>query len=140
MKNQKILIIGSVAVILISIIVIIYMVTNKEEKIPDYLIEGIKPIENQDILKDTTVDNLKIMNASLLTRDEISTFKAILSNETNEEIKINKLYVIFYNEVESNKNLVLQNAIVAPNDNIYINLTSEIDLSKTTKIEYVLEN
>lgn len=141
MKNKKILIACLIIIVLASITTIIYIITtNNEEDTPDYLIEGIIPVANQDILKDTTVDNLNITKVSLLTREGVSSFKATVSNNKVETIKVNKLYAIFYTNEEEKKILVLSNVTIAPNDTTYINITSETDLSKTTKIEYILEN
>jgi len=140
MKNKKILIACLIIIILASLITIIYITTNKKEETPDYLIEGIEPVENEDILKDTSVNDLNITNVSLLTREGISTFKAKVSNNTSKSIKVNKLYVIFHLNEEEKKVQVLSNATIPSKDITYINLTSEIDLSKTTKIEYLLED
>ena len=140
MKNKKILIACLVVIILASVITIIYMLTNNKEETPDSKIEDFETVQNDSILNDATVENLKITNVSLLTRDSISSFKAQVLNETSESINIDKLYVVFYENETENKILVLSDITIPANDKTYINMTSETDLSKTTKIEYVLED
>lgn len=50
-----------------------------------------------------------ITNISLLTRDGISTYKAEVTNTTKEDLNIDKLYVIFYENDIENKVLALSN-------------------------------
>lgn len=140
MKNKKILIACLVVIILASVITIIYMLTNNKEETPNSKIEDFETVQNDSILNDATVENLKITNVSLLTRDGISSFKAQVLNETSESINIDKLYVVFYENETENKILVLSGITIPANDKTYINMTSETDLSKTTKIEYILED
>ena len=139
MNKKKILIIGSIVAILLSIAVIVYAATKSNNDPKDNYIEGINLPSNKDILKDATVNNLKISKVSVVTRDNISTYKATVSNETSASIKINKLYVIFYEGDAQRKVLALSETNLAPNKKTYINITSENDLTKVTKIEYVIE-
>lgn len=137
-NKKKLILIGSIVVILVSITSIIYMLTRKEEE-PTYTIDGIDLVEKKDILNDRVVSNLDITNVSLLTRNGISSYKATISNNTDEDITISNLYVVFYQEEEKIKMLALSDTIIKVNNMTYIGITSETDLSKTTKIEYVLE-
>lgn len=140
MKNKKIIIIVCLAlVILLAIGVSIYILTNKPEE-NKFKIDGIDVAENKDILKDTTVENLEITNISLLIRDGISTYSAQINNPTENDIAIDKLYVTFYEDDKENKLLALSNASIKTKGKAYINVTSESDLSKTTKITYSIEN
>lgn len=138
MDKKKIIIIGSIVAVLLSIAVIIY-VTTKTPNNEEYTIDGIDLPKNKEILNDTTVDNLKITDISLLTRNGVSTFKATVSNETAEDIIINKLYVVFYEGEKENKIPAIANATLSPGEKTYINITSESNLSNTSKIEYILE-
>lgn len=139
MKNKKILVPPLIVITLASIIAIIVILTNRDNDDDNYKINGIDLVENKDILKDAEISNLKITNVSLLTRDKISTFKALVSNDTENEIFIDQLYVKFYLKDNEQKILVLSGTKLAANAKTYINITSEIDLSKTTEIEYILE-
>ena len=138
MKNKKVLIICLIIIILVSIIANIYILSNKPEKdLPT--IDGIKIPEYKDILKETEIEGLKITNISLLTRDGMSSYKAEVTNNTDIKKEINKLYVVFHEEDNENKILALYNVSIESNEKTYINITSEKDLSKTTKITYVIE-
>ena len=136
MDKKKLLVIIAIITIAIAIGVIIINKDNKEE---DFKIDGIDLPTNKEILKDANVDNLKITNISLLTRDGISTYKATILNNTENDIKINILYIIFYeNEIE-HKAVALYDTEIQTKGEKYINITSDKDLSNITKIEYVLE-
>ncbi|MBQ2873473.1 MAG: hypothetical protein IJE89_05690 [Bacilli bacterium] len=137
-KKKKIILIISVIVIIISIIMSILLLTSKDKEEP-FTIDGIDLVENKDILKDKEVNNLNITDVSLLTRDGISTYRAMVSNNTNVDIKINKLYVKFYLDSEEIEIVVLNNTTLKSNGSTYISVTSETDLSKVKRIEYVME-
>jgi len=138
MDKKKIIIIGAIIAILLSVAVVIYA-SNKETQEPDFTIDGINLPTNKEILNDASVDELKITNVSLLTRNGISTFKATIKNETDNQITIKKLYAIFYEGETENKKLLSFDTTIPSGTEIYIDITSESDLSNTTRIEYVLE-
>lgn len=140
MDKKKVTIIVSILVITLSIILSILIITNKKEEKPNNVIDGIVLPETNDILKDATVENLKVTSASLLTRDGMSTYKAKLVNETDEDISVDSLYIIFYEGEKTNKIPALKYSTVKTKKETYINITSDKDLSKTTKIEYIIEN
>lgn len=138
MDKKKILIIGSIVAVILLLAVIIYIVSKpKEETLP--IIEGMNLPTNKDILKDTTIGNLEIKNISLIIRNGKSTFQATISNKTEEDIKINKLYAIFYEGETQNKKTLVLNSTIPSNKDALINILSESDLTNTTKIEYVIE-
>ena len=137
MNKKKLLAIGSITVIITSIITIVIMITqNKEE---EFTIEGISLPKNKEILKENSIENLKITDISLLTRDGISTYTATISNNTEEDIKIKTLYVIFYEKEQEYKAIALYDTKIQATKEKYIDITSEKDLSNITKIDYVLE-
>ena len=140
MDKKKVTLIVSILVIVLSVALSILIMTNKEEEKTSNTIEGITIPETKDILKDSTVENLKITNVSLLTREGKSTYKAEVVNETNEDISIDSLYVIFYEGENIKKIPALKYSKVKANDKTYISISLETDMSKTTKIEYIIEN
>ena len=71
MDKKKILIISVIGAIIIAAIIIFIIISNKEPQ-EEFTIDGINLPVNKDILKETTVDNLKIKDIFLLTREEIS--------------------------------------------------------------------
>lgn len=137
MDKKKILIVVLGVVILVSIIAAILIITNNEED-TKYGIEGIELPKNKEILKEKTVENLKITDISLLTREGISTYKAKVENNTNKDIEIDFLYVIFYEEKQENKIIALQDSTIEAESQTYINISSETDLSKTNNVKYEL--
>ena len=138
MDKKKILITGSIVAVILSVAVIIYVASKPKEE-PEFTIDGINLPTNKDILKDTTIENLDITNTSLIIRNGRSNFQATISNKTDKDIKINKLYVIFREEDKENKILALYDSLVSPGEDSYINITSEKDLTNTSRIEYVIE-
>ena len=138
MNKKKILMISSIVVIIISIIAIIIIMfnKNKEEK---FIIDGISLPQNKEVLKEGFVENLKISDVSLLTRDGISTYKAMISNDTEEDIDIKNLYVVFYEKNIEYKAIALYDTQIQAKKGKYIDITSDKELSNVTKIEYVLE-
>ena len=139
MDKKKLIIIGSVIAIIVSVVAIIFLVTKKDTE-GEYKIDGIDLPTNKDILKDVTIDNnIDITNISLLTRDGMSSYKATIKNTSDKDIKIKSLYVIFYEKDVEHKTLALYDTNLISQKEQYISIKSEIDLSNTTKIEYVLE-
>lgn len=137
-KKNKIILVVSILVILASIITSIFLLTKKDPEEPP-VIEGINLPRNKDVLKDNKVNELDITNVSLITRDGISTYKATISNNTNKDITINNLYVNFHHDNDETKTLTLKETTLKSNNSTYINITSETDLSNTTKIEYIVK-
>lgn len=139
MDKKKLIMIGSVTAIIVSVVAIIFLVTKKDTE-SEYKIDGIDLPENKEILKDQTIaDDIEITNISLLTRDGISSYKATIKNTSDKDIKIKTLYVIFYENDIENKTLALYDTNLVSQKEQYISIKSETDLSNTTKIEYVLE-
>lgn len=138
MDKKKLLVIGSIIVIIVSIIASIIIIVNKDNE-EEFTIDGIILPSNKEILKETTIDDLKITDISLLTRNGISTYKATALNETEENINIEALYIIFYENDIENKEIALYNTQITVNEKKHIDIISEKDLSNITKIEYILE-
>lgn len=140
MKSKKILIVCLFIIIFAGIITNIYILSNREKNnTNEFIDEDISTIENQDVLKDVMIGNLKITNGSLLIRDGISTYQAVVTNNTQNDIKINKLYVEFSNDTTSEKILALSNANIKANESTNIKIVTETDLTKVTKIKYIEE-
>ena len=137
-KKKIIVIVSLIAIIAASIITNVYILSN-QEKDNEFKIDGINSAENKDILKDSKAGNLDITNITLFNKNGTSVFKAKISNNTNEDINIDKLYVIFYENENENKKLAISNAMIKANGETYINISSPQDLTNSTSIKYVLE-
>ena len=140
MKNKKVLIICLTIIILSSLVTSIYLITKDKEEKPTNTLDGIDLVINEDILKDATIKNLLVTDVSLFTRDGISSYKAKVTNNSNTNTTISKLYVVFHVNNEQEKILALNNIKLNAQESKFINITSETNLSNTTKIEYLLEN
>jgi len=139
MDKRKLLIIGSLILIITSIIVSVFLLVNNEPLEEEFTIDGIELPKNKSILEDAMVDGLKITNVSLLTRDGMSSFRAQVLNETDNDMELDALTVVFYQEENEIEVIALIDTIISSNGDTYINIESETDLSDVTKIEYVLE-
>lgn len=134
-KKKKILLIGSVVVIIAAVVFVTLMLFNKPEE-EEFKIDGINLPQNKEALKEKEIDGLKITNVSLLTREGISTYKALVTNSTDNEM-VKTLDIIFYiddEEIKITKNISLGSAM-----NMYVNIEFELDLTNVSKIDYVLK-
>ena len=138
MDKKKKIIIGLGILFLVSLVLLVISVVNKPEE-EEFKIDGITLPENKEILKDKTIGDIKITNVSLLTKDGVSTFKARVYNNSDNDITIEKLTVVLSLDNEEKRVEILRNAKIASLEFTYVNITSQIDLSKVNKIEYVLE-
>jgi len=137
-KKKIIVIVSLIAIIVASVITNIYILSNQDKE-DEFKIDGITGVENKDILKDSKVGNLDITDITLFNNNGTSVYKAKISNNTNEDISIDKLYVVFYENKTENKKTALLNAMIKANGETYINISSKEDLTKSTDIKYVLE-
>lgn len=139
MQNKKIIIIVLIVLIIACIITNVYLLNNKPQE-NELIIDDIYPVENQEILKDTTYKELTITNISLLIREGISIYQADIINNTTNKISLDNLYIVFYENENKKKIPALENINLEPNEKTTINITTEADLSKTTNIEYITQN
>ena len=137
-KKKIIVIISLIVIILASVITNIYILSNQEED-EEFKIDGITETENKEILKDAKVGGLDITNISLLNKDGTSIYRAKITNNTDKDIDIDKLYVVFYEDKNEISLLGLSNAKIKSNDSTYISISSIDDLTKSTDIKYVVE-
>lgn len=137
--KKKIIIVFLVLIILGSILININLLSNKEKEEEKNQIEGIELVEDKNVLKDSKIENLDITDISIVTRDEISTYNASITNNTDDEIKFDKLYAVFHEDETTNEIIIASDFTLEPNESKSISIESEINLSKTTKIEYVVK-
>lgn len=131
MNKKTLLIISLIIIILVSIITNIYIILKDNKDTP----ENTKP----QFLQEITYKGLKISNASIETGNDLSEYKSMVTNISDNTIKIDKLYIIFYNNDQENKILALSNIELSQNENTVIDIVSEDDLNKITDIKFVLE-
>lgn len=136
MNRKKILIIILIVTLLLTVIVFSSS-GNKEKELSS--IDGVVSPHNKDVLGEQTIDNLKITEVSMLKVNDVSKFKALVTNKTANTVNIKRLKVIFSQKTKKTDVVVLENVKLAGNDNVRIDVETEIDLSLVTDIEYILE-
>lgn len=139
MKNNKIIGICFIIIIILAIGAIIFLLTSKDNNQEEFGIDGIGLVENKDVLNDVILDELKITDISLYIIEGISKYSATVINTKNSDINISKLYVNFYMGDMENKILALYDVTINVNGETTIDITSGIDFSKVTKISYTVE-
>ena len=127
-KKKIIFIAGIVLIVILGIVAINIAKKNNKNEVIDKL--------NESILKDTTVEGLKITNQSVITRDGLSTYMANITNETSETKHIDYLYIIFTLNNEEINALALRNVDIGPDSKTPIVINYDRDISKATKINY----
>jgi hypothetical protein len=130
MDKKKIFFI--VGIILIVILGIITINISKKSTKPE-------PVDklNESILKDTTVEGVKIANQSVVTRDGLSTYMANLINDSNETKHLDDFYIIFTLDGEEIRALAVRDIDIAPGKTYPISIVFDRDISKSSKVEYL---
>ena len=136
MKNQKLLIVGMIAIIVISIaftVVVIVRHNNKPEPTYDDV------ISTDALFGTTTVGGLTIKDGYITADGGISTYGALAVNNTSSDINVGKLYI----EVTLNnnvlKNTALSDVTIKAGQSFPIMITFDRDISAVSKINFVLE-
>ena len=93
MDKKKIMMILSIVVIVVCIGFSVYMLTNKDNDDSDG--DKIINIDNKEILKDMKYDDMDIVGQLLDTGDGNSKYLARIVNNSGNDKKIDKLYVVF---------------------------------------------
>ena len=141
MEKKKIILIGSIIVIISCIIFSILILTkDKDEPITNENIEGINTITDKELLKDVKVEKLTIKNQSIIGTGSNTKILLTVSNNTSDEVYIDRLYVKFNIENQMHKILLLEKITLSSKEEKDINMLVDIDLTNTTSIEYAIEN
>lgn len=134
MDKKKIMMILSIVVIVVCAGFSVYMLTNKDNDDSDG--DKISNIDNKEILKDMKYDDMDIVGQLLDTRDGNSKYLARVVNNSGNDKKIDKLYVVFEFDNEELYVLGLFDTVIANGSDKYVDLTIDRDLSKVKKISY----
>ena len=131
MDRKRILFIVGIILIIILGIIAINISKNKKTEEKDNL--------NENLLKDTTVENLTITNQTVNAKEGSSNYIAIVTNNSNVNYQINKLYVIFTVDNKEIKALLLYDMTLSPGDSIPVSVTVDEDITKATNVTYRYE-
>lgn len=134
MDKKKIMMILSIVVIVVCAGFSVYMLTNKDNDDSDG--DKISNIDNKEILKDIKYDDMDIVGQLLDTGDGNSKYLARIVNNSGNDKKIDKLYVVFEFDNEELYVLGLFDTVIANGSDKYVDLTIDRDLSKVKKISY----
>lgn len=134
MDKKKIMMILSIVVIVVCIGFSVYMLTNKDNDDSDG--DKISNIDNKEILKDMKYDDMDIVGQLLDTGDGNSKYLARIVNNSGNDKKMDKLYVVFEFDNEKLYVLGLFDTVIANGSDKYVDLTIDRDLSKVKKISY----
>lgn len=134
MDKKKIMMILSIVVIVVCAGFSVYMLTNKDNDDSDG--DKISNIDNKEILKDMKYDDMDIVGQLLDTGDGNSRYLARVVNNSGNDKKIDKLYVVFEFDNEELYVLGLFDTVIANGSDKYVDLTIDRDLSKVKKISY----
>ncbi len=93
--------------------------------------------DNENVIKEQVVDELKINDVSLIYDGSMSTFTANINNTSDKEISISKFEVDVKNESGNKLTTLLGTGMnIEANSSFMITITSDIDLSKAYSVEY----
>lgn len=134
MDKKKIMMILSIVVIVVCAGFSVYMLTNKDNDDSDG--DKISNIDNKEILKDMKYDDMNIVGQLLDTGNGNSKYLARIVNNSGNDKKIDKLYVVFEFDNEELYVLGLFDTVIANGSDKYVDLTIDRDLSKVKKISY----
>lgn len=132
-KKKIILIIFSIVAILASILI----VTNKIIKNDDFS-NNPSTIKSKNLVKDKKINDLLISNVKIITKENYSTYTAIVTNNSKREKEVT-LYITFTEDENEIKATALYKRKIAANDSTNIDITFDTNLENITNIEYTLE-
>lgn len=133
MDKKKILFI--VGIVLIVILGVIAINMSKKRAKPEVIDEL-----NENILKDTIVEGIKITDQSVITENGLSSYTAILTNTLTENKHIGNFYIVFTLNGEEIESLAVTDIDIKANGMLPISLAFDQDISKATKVEYKITN
>lgn len=134
-REKRLLII--IAILLI-IFALSFMYMKKSKVTENVETEDSKHIKVEAINKEYDVNGLKITNIDLYQDKDESKFAALVTNNTENDLKISSLTVNFYDNENSVilEGDLLYNVTLAKGNSQYVNLNGIIDLKKVSNIDF----
>ena len=116
-KNKKQIILITISVIaIIGTIIFGIKIIKDKPKNEEFKIDGIDIIKKDNLLKDTKVDSLDITNQVLYNINEMTTYSAIIENNTDSDFYVKELYINLNIGEEEKKILIVKNETVKSKD------------------------
>lgn len=137
--DKKKLIPVLVLLLLLSISLILYTFLRDDKDTDEPQIDGLDIISKDGVTDSRKVGNLSISNVSYSIRGGITTFYAVVTNESVDSFNIKSLYVLFkYNDGREEKILAIRNTLLKSNMNTNISIDFESGNSDISSIDYLL--
>lgn len=137
--NKKILIPVLVLLLLLSVSLILYTFLKDDKDNDEPQIDGLDIISKDGVTDSRKVGDLSISNVSYSIRDGITTFYAVVTNDSADSYNIKSLYVLFkYNDGSEEKILAIRDTLLNSNMNTNISIDFESDNSDISSIDYLL--
>lgn len=137
--NKKKLIPVLVLLLLLSVSLILYTFLKGDKDNDEPQIDGLDIISKDGVTDSRKVGDLSISNVSYSIRDGITTFYAVVTNDSVETYNIKSLHVLFkYNDGSEEKILAIRDILLNSNDTTNISIDFESDNSDISSIDYLL--
>ena len=132
-KRKGLFIVGIVLIVILGIIAIIIGKNSKKEPTE---VDNL----NDNILKDTEIANIKIVNQSVVTRNGLSTYLANAKNDKSEKVHVDKVYINFVMDDDKEITVLVIDDVTFDADYVLpISIEFDKDISKAKKVEYRTE-
>ena len=140
MKNKKVAVPVMIIVTLLFIGLTIFTFVNKGKNKDTNVVDpgGVKMLDSDVIAKKISVSGLKVYNAYISVNNGLSTYGAIVTNTTTEEISVNDLVLIITIDKDIIETKVLRNIEIAPGEELPVMAYFDRELTGLTNIEYEL--
>ena len=104
-------------------------------------ISNSKLNNNENIIKDQTINNFSITDISLNYKKGTSTLKLTITNTLDQDVNINKFEVVFKTENGSVITTLDGKVIdsMKANESITLTLNTDVNLSEAYSVEYVID-
>ena len=137
--NKKKLIPVLVLLLLLSVSLILYTFLKDDKYYDEPQIDGLDIISKDGVTDSRKVGDLSISNVSYSIRDGITTFYAVVTNDSVKTYNIKSLHVLFkYNDGSEEKILAIRDILLNSNDTTNISIDFESDNSDISSIDYLL--
>ena len=137
--NKKKLIPVLVLLLLLSVSLILYTFLKDDKDNDEPQIDGLDIISKDGVTDSRKVGDLSISNVSYSIRDGITTFYAVVTNDSVKTYNIKSLHVLFkYNDGSEEKILAIRDILLNSNDTTNISIDFESDNSDISSIDYLL--
>ncbi|MBQ9854396.1 MAG: hypothetical protein IJO57_05135 [Bacilli bacterium] len=137
--NKKKLIPVLVLLLLLSVSLILYTFLKDDKDNDEPQIDGLDIISKDGVTDSRKVGDLSISNVSYSIRDGITTFYAVVTNDSVETYNIKSLHVLFkYNDGSEEKILAIRDILLNSNDTTNISIDLESNNSDISSIDYLL--